>query len=746
MTLDITTLTLVVIIAVLFLTLAFAVASLSYKAREARLPAATRFVDVEHRLRTAQEQLGRSQDELREVEQKILERDRFGAEVEVLKRMIAELKGELANLDAAREEIEQVKQEAAAASGEHAVRKRELAELMEQMERVRAELDPDRIERLRRERAEVEDEVTRIRSELGPIRAEYDAALRTVAEASAVQARVEALKIETERLEAKLDVLLHEAATARDARKQAQMECDDACRERDAALRTVAEGGAAQARVEALKVETERLKAKLDELLDEMATARDALGTIRAERDNVLRERDVAAAERARALFERDRVAEERIRLEARVAELEARAAALTDQLGTAHGPGVDPGSVDPAIIMADLTVTPAALASPVILRGVTRPEPEALHDVSTYLEKCGLRFSRRTLHAFHTALKINDAAQLTVLAGVSGTGKSILPRRYAEALGIHFLQVAVEPRWDSPQDLLGFYNYVEKKYRATELARLLANLDPWQGIALPTGAPDQRKHMALVLLDEMNLARVEYYFSEFLSRLEARPAWREALDRANCKDALIPVDIRGLKDAPSLFPAHNILFVGTMNDDESTQSLSDKVLDRGNILQFPAPDDFPPPAPHHGATRATDAQAFKEWRGWVRPAQSLEGQAARQTQEVIGRLAGLMQGFGRPFGHRLNQAIRAYVANYPNEGNAGPNAAVPLADQIELRILPRLRGVQIDGDLRARFDDLATLVETGLGDRRLAERLRQTVEEQESGAGLFVWRGLARS
>jgi len=204
-------------------------------------------------------------------------------------------------------------------------------------------------------------------------------------------------------------------------------------------------------------------------------------------------------------------------------------------------------------------------------------------------------------------------------------------------------------------------------------------------------------------------------------------------------------VDIRGLKDAPRLFPAHNILFVGTMNDDESTQSLSDKVLDRGNVLQFPAPVDFPPPSPQRDVTGAADAQAFREWRGWVRPAQALEGQAAQRTQETIGTLARLMQGFGRPFGHRLNQAIRAYVANYPTEGNAGLNATVPLADQVELRILPRLRGVQID-EHRSQFEGLVTLIETGLGDGELADRLGRTVEEQEAGTGLFVWRGLARS
>jgi hypothetical protein len=88
------------------------------------------------------------------------------------------------------------------------------------------------------------------------------------------------------------------------------------------------------------------------------------------------------------------------------------------------------------------------------------------------------LKYNDRTIRAFHTSLKINDISQMTVLAGVSGTGKSLLPRRYAEAMGLHFLQIAVEPRWDSPQDLLGFYNYVEKRYRSTDLARPIHRID----------------------------------------------------------------------------------------------------------------------------------------------------------------------------------------------------------------------------------------------------------------------------
>ena len=89
--------------------------------------------------------------------------------------------------------------------------------------------------------------------------------------------------------------------------------------------------------------------------------------------------------------------------------------------------------------------------------------EKNALLRVEKLLEDSGLEFSRRTINAFHTSLKTAVISPLTVLAGISGTGKSQLPRRYADAMGIHFLKLPVQPRWDSPQDLFGFYNYIEK-------------------------------------------------------------------------------------------------------------------------------------------------------------------------------------------------------------------------------------------------------------------------------------------
>lgn len=603
---------------------------------------------------------------------------------------------------------------------------------LEQREHERDRLAVE-VEVLERRLSELKLELENLAAAREDIRRVKDEAASAAVEKAELEQQLRTLRDEAELIRSEIDP--ERIAQLRRSKEESERELDrirselEPLRaEMDSALRSIGEARSIEARIEALRFEAEELRDEIVRLKSELAPCAREVADARTERDEVRRARDEAQENL-------EEVERQRTKLLAEVASLEV--------LRGGGGGGGQPLAKLRKDILADLVVMPVCLSAPSQIRNARAGEADALHEVANYLHDCGLSFSRRTLRAFHTALKINDTAQLTVLAGVSGTGKSLLPRRYAEAMGIHFLQVAVEPRWDSPQDLLGFYNYVEQKYRATELARLLAHLDPWRSLEIYADSPDQREHMALVLLDEMNLARVEYYFSEFLSRLEARPTWRNGLTPETSKDAMIPVDIRGLKDPPMLFPAHNVLFVGTMNDDESTQSLSDKVLDRGNVLQFPAPDEFPSPSQRQG-TPAERAQSFLEWRRWVRPAGTLSDAAGALTRDTIGELAEVMQGFGRPFGHRLNQAIRAYVANYPHVGNAGLDARVPLADQIEFRILPKLRGIEIQPN-RDRFEKLERIIRNDLDDATLAQRLSETCSDQERSSGLFVWRGLAR-
>jgi hypothetical protein len=100
------------------------------------------------------------------------------------------------------------------------------------------------------------------------------------------------------------------------------------------------------------------------------------------------------------------------------------------------------------------------------------------------------------------------------------------------------------------------------------------------------------------------------------------------------------------------------------------------------------------------------------------------------------------MDGFGKPFGFRMNQSIRHYVVNYPTETQINIDEA--LIDQIEFRILPKLRGVEI-GNHPQQFDELEQLIGETLRDRVLATRLKDLRAEQEARTGQFVWRGLAR-
>jgi hypothetical protein len=302
---------------------------------------------------------------------------------------------------------------------------------------------------------------------------------------------------------------------------------------------------------------------------------------------------------------------------------------------------------------------------------------------------------------------------------------------------------VPVQPRWDSPQELLGFYNYIEQRYRATEFARALVHFDSHNW---PAQAKPWNDRLLIVLLDEMNLARVEYYFSEFLSRLEKRPHDAGATaDGATRIDAEIVVDVPkiALETTPRIYPSERLLFVGTMNEDESTQSLSDKVLDRANLMRFPPPTTLVQTTRPGVGAPTGGFLSVEAWRGWKRSAENLTPAERGQIAEVVQTMNGHCGRLARAFGHRTSQSIAAYVANYPRDGHEA-DWRTALADQLELRILPRLRGVDADA-ARPEIEALRTLADARLGDPVLATAIERSLESAAGSGGLFVWQGVAR-
>ena len=178
-----------------------------------------------------------------------------------------------------------------------------------------------------------------------------------------------------------------------------------------------------------------------------------------------------------------------------------------------------------------------------------------------------GLYYTLNTIRQIFAGL---GAGKIVILEGISGTGKTSMPY----ALGKFFKHDAdicsVQPNWKDRSELLGYYNEFTKKFNESEFLR-----------ALYTSV--YRKDTNIIVLDEMNLARVEYYFAEFLSVLEMPNPNEWNIELIGSRD---PHDPKLFKNGKLKVP-QNVFFFGTANNDDSTFTISDKVYDRAICLFF---------------------------------------------------------------------------------------------------------------------------------------------------------------
>jgi len=588
--------------------------------------------------------------------------------------------------------------------------RRQKEELLAEWESLRERRDEVAAVRQETEAAVIERQ--QLESEIAPLRAEYLAIKERLEKAEELLGRTEALKREYEEISEQVSEL-----------RERKRELEEA-KERISGL---------ESRAQELETTISRLEGRMASEESELANLQTRVASEREALAHAQTEHGRLGADLAAQGQEVRRITGEIETLEETRSTLDARLAYLKGEIARSEGRSVDgeTGDADP---LRELMETPPVIVAMRTWDPAPREnEADAIKRVERRLRAKGLDYPARTLRAFHTAMKVNETTQMAVLAGISGTGKSQLPRQYAAGMGIGFLQVPVQPRWDSPQDLMGFYNYIEGKFRPTDMARAL-----WAVDELHNDQADPDRVM-MILLDEMNLARVEYYFSDFLSRLESRPCPSDVGDANERKDAEIELEIPNIQMPPRIFPGYNLLFAGTMNEDESTQSLSDKVVDRANILRFAAPKKIKE-GQAEGDVEPTRALSRETWTRWGRSSAHVD-RDARVTARVE-QMVDLMREFQRPFGHRLGRAIMAYAANYPEvEGGRGVDDA--LADQVEMRLLPKLRGVEVDM-AAPQFSNLMSFVDRDLGDAPLAEAIDESVRLSEA-TGQFVWRGVSR-
>lgn len=287
-----------------------------------------------------------------------------------------------------------------------------------------------------------------------------------------------------------------------------------------------------------------------------------------------------------------------------------------------------------------------------------------------------GMQYEKEDLLHFHTSLK---SSRLTILAGASGTGKSALVRLYGKALGLsdsHVRILPVKPSWMDDADILGYVDQKNMVYRSadTGLSELLIE------------AATTPEKLYLVCFDEMNLARAEHYFAQFISVLENEE--NPTLRLYN--PALAPRLYNSNVYPPEISVGNNVLFVGTVNVDESTYRFSDKILDRANVLTL-----------RQGK--------FKEWIHLKKKEVASEHEISAtlfklfcsqnaETPQLTEREAEFFDGLNDAFlsggisctiGYRTAKGIASYLTNLPDEISRGQG----LDAQVVQRIFTKLRG-----------------------------------------------------
>ena len=270
---------------------------------------------------------------------------------------------------------------------------------------------------------------------------------------------------------------------------------------------------------------------------------------------------------------------------------------------------------------------------------GVDYVEPEFALIVSRILES-GLRLDEQTIRRYHVSLRTRG---FVVLSALSGSGKTALATRYAGIVGAQSLVVSVAPNWTTNEDLLGYVDPINGDYRHTQFSEFLIAAQDERERAQLERRTAQPFHL---ILDEMNLARVEYYFAKFLSAMELRTAGSPAL-----------IDLGG---GFQVLLRSNLKFVGTVNVDETTHAFADKVYDRAQLIEVPVD--------RAGLELHT---------------------AGRSYQSVVLAIWDTMSGVA-PFAYRVLDDMASYVEESARLGIGWQTA---IDEQLLQKVLPKVKG-----------------------------------------------------
>ncbi len=321
-------------------------------------------------------------------------------------------------------------------------------------------------------------------------------------------------------------------------------------------------------------------------------------------------------------------------------------------------------------------------------------------------------------LYAFHMSVKTNP---LTILGGMSGTGKSRLARIYGKALGLeedkNLLFLPISPAYQEPHDLLGYFNPGTERFHESETGL----------VSLLQHAEDHPEQLHMVIFDEMNLAQVEHWFNPFLSLLEVKEEEGRKLTIFNSEEEMASGAYRA-----EVKIGDNLIFIGTVNFDETTKAFSDRLLDRTNIISPKKPsfkeaasfyknlrtEQVETPAPKQVSTAAFRTE-------WKVPAEETGLDSLTEAElHILDELHRLISGNDPQKGvsFRVALAISEFLQNVPKDEDG--------SDVIDRR---RLFDLQIDQRILTKIKGMDTFARPLVGEMMSAGGV--CVSEYEDGA-----------
>lgn len=306
----------------------------------------------------------------------------------------------------------------------------------------------------------------------------------------------------------------------------------------------------------------------------------------------------------------------------------------------------------------------------------------EKINQIKNYIGAKGFTYPDGLIENFYLSLK---SKPFVILAGTSGTGKTRLVRLFAEAIGANdqngqYKQVAVRPDWSDSTDLFGHVD-------------LNGNFVPGAVLAFLAEAQRNPDHPYMLCLDEMNLARVEYYLSDFLSVIETRDMKNDRI----VTDPLVRLeqygtDVEAKKKYGEIYFPENLYVVGTVNMDETTFPFSRKVLDRANTIEFNYVDLMPDFSGIAQASRLSEKNGFLK-TDILKLAECPEEDVefVKDVCAQLEKINKILQKANAHVGYRVRDEICFYMLNNRKTNLLAEDAA--LDNEIMQKILPRIQG-----------------------------------------------------